>query len=166
MFLLLDRSSSGHDREMAEHITYVHRHKKHPEKVYESLSAEFLRAYISLAKKVHTSLFIYFNYVHRFWSILVRASYSKRTTKLYRRLIHQYETKRLSGRRRQWFVLFEKYHSFYITHFSFSFLELSINYFLWFLFFDFFRFICIRWCIWVYKCSYSFGNIEIVPGDG
>jgi DNA replication licensing factor MCM7 len=52
MFLLLDRASAGHDREMAEHITYVHRFKKHPEKAYEALPAEFLRAYITMAKRV------------------------------------------------------------------------------------------------------------------
>jgi len=52
MFLLLDRSVAGHDREMAEHITYVHRYKMHPEKNYEALTPEFLRAYISIAKKV------------------------------------------------------------------------------------------------------------------
>jgi DNA replication licensing factor MCM7 len=52
MFLLLDRSSSGNDREMAEHITFVHRFKRHPDRNYEALPAEFLRAYISRAKKV------------------------------------------------------------------------------------------------------------------
>lgn len=51
MFLLLDRASSVRDREMAEHITYVHRFKKHPERNYEALPAEFLRAYIARAKK-------------------------------------------------------------------------------------------------------------------
>lgn len=52
LFLLLDRADSVKDRELAEHVTYVHRYSKHPETQHKAFPAEFLRAYVSLAKAV------------------------------------------------------------------------------------------------------------------
>eukprot|EP01130_Rhizamoeba_saxonica_P008223 TRINITY_DN3324_c0_g6_i2.p1 TRINITY_DN3324_c0_g6~~TRINITY_DN3324_c0_g6_i2.p1 ORF type:complete len:238 (+),score=58.03 TRINITY_DN3324_c0_g6_i2:97-714(+) len=51
MFLLLDRADIDKDRSLAEHITHVHRFNSHPDLEFEALSPEFLRSYVSMAKK-------------------------------------------------------------------------------------------------------------------
>lgn len=52
LFLLLDRPDNIKDRDLALHITHVHRFNQHPDLGYDSLSPEFLRGYISMAKKI------------------------------------------------------------------------------------------------------------------
>lgn len=50
MFLLLDRADSTRDRELARHITHVHRYSVHPPLRFSPLDPQMMRAYISLAK--------------------------------------------------------------------------------------------------------------------
>lgn len=51
LFLLLDKPDMAKDRELAMHITHVHRFNQHPELGYTPLEPEFIRGYIALAKK-------------------------------------------------------------------------------------------------------------------
>eukprot|EP01126_Amoeba_proteus_P024529 TRINITY_DN2469_c0_g4_i1.p1 TRINITY_DN2469_c0_g4~~TRINITY_DN2469_c0_g4_i1.p1 ORF type:complete len:178 (-),score=29.92 TRINITY_DN2469_c0_g4_i1:35-568(-) len=52
LFLLLDHHDEDRDRKMSHHVTYVHVHSTHPTNPRrQTLSAEFLRGYISLAKR-------------------------------------------------------------------------------------------------------------------
>ena len=51
IFLLLDKSDEEQDRRLAEHITYVHRECSHPDLEFEPYKPEFLRAYISMARR-------------------------------------------------------------------------------------------------------------------
>ena len=56
LFLLLDKKEYESDKKLAAHICYVHKHSQPPTKEIddeemETLSAETLRSYISLAKK-------------------------------------------------------------------------------------------------------------------
>lgn len=50
MFLLLDRADSTRDRDLARHITHVHRYSSHPPLRFTPLDPHMMRAYISLAK--------------------------------------------------------------------------------------------------------------------
>lgn len=50
MFLLLDRADASKDRELARHITHVHRYSVHPPLRFTPLDPHMMRAYISLAK--------------------------------------------------------------------------------------------------------------------
>lgn len=52
MFLLLDVPNVEYDTNLANHVTHVHRYKKHPELDFEPLSPAFIRAYVSQAKNV------------------------------------------------------------------------------------------------------------------
>ena len=52
MFLLLDTPNLDSDRALAEHITFVHQHKEHPDLSFEPLSKDFIRAYIAQARQV------------------------------------------------------------------------------------------------------------------
>ncbi len=50
MFLLLDETDRDNDLSLAEHITYVHQHEKHPPLGFIPFDARFLRLYVSVAK--------------------------------------------------------------------------------------------------------------------
>eukprot|EP00941_MAST-03F_sp_MAST-3F-sp1_P004823 g4823.t1 len=50
MFLMLDRPSAEKDRQLANHIAYVHRCSSHPDLNFEPLSGKFIRAYVSHAR--------------------------------------------------------------------------------------------------------------------
>merc|ERR1712232_757830 len=52
MFLLLDIANIENDTALANHVTHVHRFRKHPDLEFEPLSPQFIRAYISQARKV------------------------------------------------------------------------------------------------------------------
>jgi DNA replication licensing factor MCM7 len=53
LFLVLDRPSRSADLELARHVCHVHRHGKHPGAGRDGIKTpEFMRAYISLARKV------------------------------------------------------------------------------------------------------------------
>ncbi|XP_049850703.1 uncharacterized protein LOC126323746 isoform X2 [Schistocerca gregaria] len=51
LFLLLDQPNSEHDRELALHVTHVHRFGQHPAFGFEPLEPTVLRAYVSMAKE-------------------------------------------------------------------------------------------------------------------
>eukprot|EP01116_Phalansterium_solitarium_P025658 TRINITY_DN9920_c0_g1_i1.p1 TRINITY_DN9920_c0_g1~~TRINITY_DN9920_c0_g1_i1.p1 ORF type:complete len:736 (-),score=269.28 TRINITY_DN9920_c0_g1_i1:76-2283(-) len=51
LFLLLDRPNLTIDMALADHVTFVHRHGKPPDNIVRDLSAEFIRAYVSQAKR-------------------------------------------------------------------------------------------------------------------
>jgi DNA replication licensing factor MCM7 len=50
MFLLLDETDRDNDLSLAEHITYVHQHERHPPLGFKPFDAVFLRLFISVAK--------------------------------------------------------------------------------------------------------------------
>ena len=52
MFLLLDTPNIDSDRALAEHITFVHQHKEHPDLSFDPLSKDFIRAYVAQARQV------------------------------------------------------------------------------------------------------------------
>lgn len=43
LFLILDKADVDSDMALAEHVTYVHRHGKHPQLETEVLPSEFVR---------------------------------------------------------------------------------------------------------------------------
>jgi len=53
LFLLLDKPDAEIDRELASHVTYVHRFEKHPAFEFDTVTQDFMRAYISVAKQFH-----------------------------------------------------------------------------------------------------------------
>jgi DNA replication licensing factor MCM7 len=52
MFLMLDRPDAEKDRQLANHIAYVHRCSRHPDLTFEPLSPRFIRAYVAQARRV------------------------------------------------------------------------------------------------------------------
>lgn len=52
MFLILDRADADNDMALARHVTYVHKHGRHPELDFEPMSPEFIRAYVAQARRV------------------------------------------------------------------------------------------------------------------
>ena len=53
IFLILDRANAENDRRLAEHVTYVHTHAKHPGSDHlQTIPIEMIREYISEARKV------------------------------------------------------------------------------------------------------------------
>lgn len=54
MFLLLDEVDSANDRALAEHVTYVHKHEKHPPLAFTPLDPGIIRQYVSVAKHIST----------------------------------------------------------------------------------------------------------------
>ena len=52
MFLLLDETDRDNDLGLAEHITYVHQHEKHPPLGFKPYDPVFLRQYICVARCV------------------------------------------------------------------------------------------------------------------
>jgi len=56
LFLLLDKADPIRDRELAEHVTHVHRFSRHPAMDTEACSPEFIRAFIALAKRQQPSI--------------------------------------------------------------------------------------------------------------
>jgi len=51
LFVLLDKPDGKRDRDLAEHVSFVHRFQKHPDNGSKTLSPEFIRAYIAMAKR-------------------------------------------------------------------------------------------------------------------
>jgi DNA replication licensing factor MCM7 len=56
MFLLLDEPDALKDRQLAEHITHVHRFDAHPSLGFTALTAEFIRDYVATAKMKNPSV--------------------------------------------------------------------------------------------------------------
>jgi DNA replication licensing factor MCM7 len=56
LFLLLDEPDSTRDRELAQHITFVHRFNRHPELGFEPYEAEFLRGFVAIARRVDPTI--------------------------------------------------------------------------------------------------------------
>jgi len=54
MFLLLDETDRDNDLGLAEHITYVHQHEKHPPLGFKPYDPVFLRQYINVARCVRS----------------------------------------------------------------------------------------------------------------
>ena len=52
LFVLLDKPDSELDMRLAQHITHVHKHGRHPESEYELLDTEFIRTYIAQARRI------------------------------------------------------------------------------------------------------------------
>ncbi|KZT55066.1 MCM-domain-containing protein [Calocera cornea HHB12733] len=50
MFLILDKADRDADEALAEHITYVHMHNRHPDLSFEAISPLLMRHYIALAR--------------------------------------------------------------------------------------------------------------------
>lgn len=50
MFLLLDEPDAMKDRQLAEHITHVHRFDSHPSLGFQALEPDFIREYVATAK--------------------------------------------------------------------------------------------------------------------
>ena len=50
MFLLLDETDRDNDLSLAQHITYVHQHERHPPLGFKPFDAVFLRLFVSVAK--------------------------------------------------------------------------------------------------------------------
>jgi DNA replication licensing factor MCM7 len=61
--LLLDKAETEADRSLANHITYVHQHNKHPNLEFEPLCANFIRSYIAEAKKVEPIIPRYLTFI-------------------------------------------------------------------------------------------------------
>ncbi|KAF8911018.1 MCM2/3/5 family-domain-containing protein [Gymnopilus junonius] len=51
LFLILDKPSRDEDERLAEHVTYVHMHNKHPELETEVVDPTIMRHYIALARQ-------------------------------------------------------------------------------------------------------------------
>ncbi|XP_063930225.1 DNA replication licensing factor mcm7-like isoform X2 [Zophobas morio] len=56
LFLLLDRPSLEDDMRLAEHVTHVHQHNRHPDIGFPLLSMEAIRAFASMAKSFTPAL--------------------------------------------------------------------------------------------------------------
>jgi DNA replication licensing factor MCM7 len=54
LFLLLDEVDGDNDRALAEHVTYVHQHEKHPALGFEPVAPKLIRQYVSIAKQVRS----------------------------------------------------------------------------------------------------------------
>ncbi|CDH56297.1 dna replication licensing factor [Lichtheimia corymbifera JMRC:FSU:9682] len=51
LYLILDKPSDDLDRLLAEHVTYVHTHNKHPELDFEVLEPHMIRHYVAAARQ-------------------------------------------------------------------------------------------------------------------
>ncbi|KDR81703.1 hypothetical protein GALMADRAFT_221568 [Galerina marginata CBS 339.88] len=51
LFLILDKPSRDEDERLAEHVTYVHMHNKHPELDFDVIEPTIMRYYIALARQ-------------------------------------------------------------------------------------------------------------------
>ncbi|CDK29772.1 unnamed protein product [Kuraishia capsulata CBS 1993] len=51
LFLILDKPTREEDERLAEHVTFVHMHNKHPVMAHEPLDFSTLRQYISMARR-------------------------------------------------------------------------------------------------------------------
>ncbi|KAG2227022.1 hypothetical protein INT45_006429 [Circinella minor] len=51
LYLILDKPSDDLDRLLAEHVTYVHTHNKHPELDFEALEPNVIRHYVAQARQ-------------------------------------------------------------------------------------------------------------------
>ncbi|ODV86713.1 hypothetical protein CANARDRAFT_6288 [[Candida] arabinofermentans NRRL YB-2248] len=51
LFLILDRPSIEDDERLAEHVTFVHMHNKHPDMMVTPVDAPTMRQYISMARR-------------------------------------------------------------------------------------------------------------------
>ncbi|KAI9257230.1 MCM2/3/5 family-domain-containing protein [Phascolomyces articulosus] len=51
LYLILDKPSDDLDRLLAEHVTYVHTHNKHPELDFEALDPNVIRHYVAQARQ-------------------------------------------------------------------------------------------------------------------
>ncbi|KAI8056161.1 MCM-domain-containing protein [Syncephalis plumigaleata] len=51
LFLILDRPTHEEDERLAEHVTYVHMHGRHPEVDFDILDPEMIRQYIARARQ-------------------------------------------------------------------------------------------------------------------
>ncbi|KAM9974009.1 hypothetical protein ACTFIW_007671 [Dictyostelium discoideum] len=52
LFLMVDKADMDNDRLLSEHVTYVHMHSKPPQLSFEPFDSEFIRAYVSQARKI------------------------------------------------------------------------------------------------------------------
>ncbi|KAH9260688.1 hypothetical protein BASA81_001155 [Batrachochytrium salamandrivorans] len=52
LFLLLDKASLERDRSLAEHVTYVHMHNRHPKVEHDAIPPKLIRAYIASCRKL------------------------------------------------------------------------------------------------------------------
>ncbi|KAF8226759.1 minichromosome maintenance protein mcm7p [Tricholoma matsutake] len=50
LFLILDKPSRDDDERLAQHVTYVHMHNRHPELEYDVIEPHVMRHYIALAR--------------------------------------------------------------------------------------------------------------------
>lgn len=50
LFLILDKPSRDDDERLAQHVTYVHMHNRHPELEYDVIEPNVMRHYIALAR--------------------------------------------------------------------------------------------------------------------
>jgi len=50
LFLILDKPSRDDDERLAQHVTYVHMHSRHPELEYDVVEPNVMRHYIALAR--------------------------------------------------------------------------------------------------------------------
>ncbi|KAF8163399.1 minichromosome maintenance protein mcm7p [Crassisporium funariophilum] len=51
LFLILDKPSRDEDERLAEHVTYVHMHNRHPELDFDVIEPTIMRHYIALARQ-------------------------------------------------------------------------------------------------------------------
>ncbi|KAI9491822.1 MCM2/3/5 family-domain-containing protein [Zychaea mexicana] len=51
LYLILDKPSDDLDRLLAEHVTYVHTHNKHPDLDFEALDSNVIRHYVAQARQ-------------------------------------------------------------------------------------------------------------------
>ena len=56
LFLLLDKVGAERDRSLAEHVTYVHMHRKHPALEVETMPVSFVRAFIERSRQFNPAL--------------------------------------------------------------------------------------------------------------
>ena len=54
IFLLLDEVDGDNDKALAEHVTYVHQHERHPALGFEPVAPQLIRQYVSIAKQAST----------------------------------------------------------------------------------------------------------------
>jgi DNA replication licensing factor MCM7 len=52
LFVLLDKPDADMDMRLAQHITHVHKHGRHPATEYELLDTNFIRTYIAQARRL------------------------------------------------------------------------------------------------------------------